>query len=229
MGAVALLALTAAFNPTEIAATTVMLLLPGPERLMLGYWLGAMLTGVASGLVIVFALDTSAEHTTKHTVSPVVQLVFAALLLVAAVALAKGEDKRVRERHDKRHAKQEEKDKKPPKWQQLLREGSAWQTFVVGILLSFPGVSYLAALDKLIHLHYSTFATVVIVLGFCLVQNLLLEIPMLAFKIWPTETPAAIDSAKAWVARHGRKYGAWGLAILGAALAIISVLGLVSG
>ena len=46
MGAIVLLALTAAFNPTEIAATTVMLLLPSPERLMLGYWLGAMLTQI---------------------------------------------------------------------------------------------------------------------------------------------------------------------------------------
>ena len=108
MGAVVLLAFTAAFNPTEIAATTVMLLLPSPERLMLGYWLGAMITGVASGLVIVFALkDTGAEHTTRHTVSPIVQLVFAALLVVAAVALAKGGGKRVRERHDKRHEKEE--------------------------------------------------------------------------------------------------------------------------
>ena len=50
-------------------------------------------------------------------------------------------------------------------------------------------------------------------------QNLLLEIPMLAFRIWPTQTPAAIDSAKAWVARHARTYGVWGLAILGVALA----------
>ena len=226
MGAILLLALTAAFNPTEIAATTVMLLLPSPERLMLGYWLGAMTTGIASGLVIVFALnDSGAEHTTRHTVSPIVQLVFAALLVLAAVALAKGGGKRVRERHDKRR---EKKDKKPPKWQQLLRKGSPWHTFVAGILLSFPGVSYLAALDRLIHLHYSTVVTVVIVIGFCLVQNLLLEIPMLAFKIWPTETPAAIDSAKAWGARHGRQYGAWGLAILGVALAIISVIGLLS-
>ncbi len=106
MGAIVLLALTAAFNPTEIAATTVMLLLPSPERLMLGYWLGAMLTGVASGLVIVFAFkDTGAEHTTRHTVSPIVQLVFAGLLIVAAVALAKGGGKRVRERHEKRQEK----------------------------------------------------------------------------------------------------------------------------
>ena len=110
----------------------------------------------------------------------------------------------------------------------MLREGSPWHTFVAGILLSFPGASYLAALDRLIHLHYSTFVTVLIVIGFCLVQNLLLEIPMLAFKIWPTETPVKIDSAKAWAARHGRQYGAWGLAILGVALAIISVIGLLS-
>jgi hypothetical protein len=70
--------------------------------------------------------------------------------------------------------------------------------------------------------------TVLIVIGFCLVQNLLLEIPMLAFKIWPTETPDAIHSAKAWGARHGTQYGAWGLGILGVALAVISVIGLIS-
>ena len=125
MGAVVLLAFTAAFNPTEIAAITVMLLLPSPERLMLGYPLGAMTTGVASGLVIVFVLrDTAAEHTTRHTVSPIVELVFAELLIVAAVALAKGEGKRVRQRYDKRHDKKEQRDKKPPKWQQLLRKGN---------------------------------------------------------------------------------------------------------
>jgi hypothetical protein len=219
MGEIVLLALSAAFNPTEIAATTVMLLLPRPERLMLGYWLGAMVTGVASGLVIVFVLkDTGAEHTTRHTVSPVVQLVFAGLLVAAAIVLAKGEGRR--------HEKKEKKDKKTPKWQQTLREGNAWHTFVVGVLLSFPGVSYLAGLDRLIHLHYPVFATVLIVIGFNLVQNLLVEIPMLAFKIWPEETPAAIDSAKAWGVRHGREYGAWGLGILGVALAGISVIGL---
>lgn len=226
MGAVVLLAFTAAFNPTEIAAVTVMLLLRNPERLMLGYWLGAMTTGIASGLVIVFALQDSAEQSTKHTVSPVVQLVFAALLIVAAIALAKGEGKRLEKREKE---KKEKKEKKTPKWQQMLGEGTVWYTFVVGILLSFPGVSYLAALDRLIHLHYSAFAVVLIVIGFNLIQNLLIEIPMLAFKIWPTQTPAAIDSAKAWAVRHGRTYGAWGLAILGVALASISVIGLLSG
>ena len=225
MGAVVLLAFSAAFNPTELAAITVMLLLRNPGRLMLGYWLGAMTTGIASGLVIVFAFQENAtDHTTRHAVSPIVQLVFAGLLLVAAVALAKSKD----EHHEKKD-KVDKKDNRPPRWQRTLEKGNAWQTFVVGMLLSFPGASYLAALDRLIHLHYSAFVVVLIVIGFNLIQNLLLEIPMLAFRIWPTETPAAIDRAKAWVGGHGRTYGAWGLAILGVALAIISVIGLLSG
>ena len=151
-----------------------------------------MLTGVASGLVIVFVLkDTAAAHTARHTMSPIVELVFAGLLIVAAVALAKGEGKRVRELYDERQEKKEKKDKKdkkPPRVAADAGEGNAWHTFVAGILLSFPGVSYLAALDRLIHLHYATAVTVLIVIGFNLVQNLLLEIPMLEFKIWPRET-----------------------------------------
>jgi hypothetical protein len=38
MGQVVNLALLAAVNPTLLAVTTVMLFLPHPERLMLGYW-----------------------------------------------------------------------------------------------------------------------------------------------------------------------------------------------
>jgi hypothetical protein len=228
MGAVVVLAFTSALNPTELAAITVMLLLPRPGRLMFGYWLGAMLTGVASGLVIVFALKgTGAEHTTRHTLGPVVWLVVAALLMVTALALAMGAGSGVRERREARREKNG-KAKKKPKWQKTLQEGNAWHTFVVGILLSFPGASYLAALDRLIHLRYQTFVTVLILLGFNLVQNLLLEIPMLAFKIWPQQTPAAIDNAKAWISRHGWEYASWALGLLGVAVAIPSVIALLS-
>jgi hypothetical protein len=176
MGDVVILAFTAAFNPTELAATTVMLLLPRPDRLIFGYWLGAMLTGIASGLVIVFALKgTGAEHTTRHTIGPVVWLVVAALLVVAGFALGKGEDRRLRQRREARREAKGGREKKTPRWQKVLQ-------------LSFPGVSYLAALDRLIHLNYSVLVTVLVVIGFNLGQNLLIEIPMLAFRIWPEQT-----------------------------------------
>jgi hypothetical protein len=57
---------------------------------------------------------------------------------------------------------------------------------------------------------------------------LLLEIPMLAFRIWPRETPAAIDNAKAWASKHAREYAVWALGLLGVALAIPSVIALLS-
>jgi hypothetical protein len=61
-------------------------------------------------------------------------------------------------------------------------------TFVVVILLSFPGVWYLEALDRLTKLHYSTVVETLVVIAFCLVQLALIEIPMLAFKVWPKQT-----------------------------------------
>src|SRR5262249_59158814 len=65
-------AFVSALNPTEVAVTLLLLLLPRPERLMFGYWVGAMVAGMASGLVIVFALEgTTAEHTTRHTLGPI--------------------------------------------------------------------------------------------------------------------------------------------------------------
>lgn len=229
MGEVVVLAFAAALNPTELAAVTVMLLLPRPDRLMLGYFLGAMLTGIASGLVIVFALEgTAAQHTTTRTVGPAVWLGVAALFLVAALALAKGKDERLREKRKARRQKKGNGERKTPRWQRILQEGNAWHAFAAGIVLSFPGASYLAALDRLIHLHYGALVVVLILIGFNFVQNLFLEIPMLAFKIWPEKTPAAIDDAKAWVSRHGREFAVWGLGLVGVALAIPSFIALLS-
>ncbi len=226
MGEIVGFALLSAVYPTLIAATTVMLLLPRAEDLMLGFWLGAMITSVTCGLVIVFALEGSgAVKTTRHTASPLVDLALAGLLGLAAVGLAKGEDRRLRERHNARHPKAQ---KKTPKWQQRLRGGNAWAAFVVAVPLSFPGVWYLAALDRLTKLHYSTLVAILVVVGFCLFQLILIEVPMLAFKMWPRETPVAIDNAKAWVSRHGRQYGVWGLAIISGLLVIRGVIGLLT-
>ena len=71
MSQVILLSLTASLNPTLVAATTVMLLLDKPAKLMVGYLLGAYMTSITLGLVIVFSLsNSSATNTTENTVSP---------------------------------------------------------------------------------------------------------------------------------------------------------------
>jgi len=80
--------LLAALNPTLLAAVTIMLLLPNPKRLMIGYLLGAYLTSITIGLLIVFQLHNSAAvSTAKRTLSPLEDLVIGALLIVAGLVL----------------------------------------------------------------------------------------------------------------------------------------------
>ncbi len=123
MGPIVLLAFTSALNPTLIAVTTVMLLLPSPKRLMLGYLLGAMMTSVTLGVVIVSALEgTESVKATQHTVSPAVDIALGLIAIAVAVVLANARTERVLERRKDRKA---ERPKKPPRWQRALDRGSA--------------------------------------------------------------------------------------------------------
>ena len=91
------LSLVAMLNPTLLAAVTIMLLLPNPKRLMLGYLLGAYTTSITLGLLIVFSLNgSSTESTSKHTISPVEDIVVGVLLLVIRGFYAPGAISRLR-------------------------------------------------------------------------------------------------------------------------------------
>jgi hypothetical protein len=224
MGEILLLSLLAALNPTLLAATTVMLLLPHPGRLMLGYWLGAMLMSITLGLIIVFALEgSSVVNTTQRTLSPIANFVLAALMWILAGVLASGRDKRAAPRRRRRKAESEE-DKRPPKWQQQLSEGTPRTTFVIGAVLSLPGATYLIALNDLHKLNYSSAVTVLVVILFNVIQLLLIEIPIVALKVAPTQTPIAIEKAKEWGRHHGREYASWALVVLGILFAIKGIL-----
>src|SRR3954471_11328741 len=135
MGNVILLSLTASLNPTLVAATTVMLLMEKPKRLMLGYLLGAYVTSITLGLIIVFSLsDSSAANTTRSTLSPAVDIGLGSILLAVAFVLATGRHERIAERRRARRA--DKPDAAPPRWQRELSKGSPRTTFVVGALLT---------------------------------------------------------------------------------------------
>jgi hypothetical protein len=220
---VLLLALTAALNPTLLTATTVMLLLPRPSRLMLGYWCGAMLTSVTIGLVIVFSLsNSSAVSTTKHTLSPIADLALGALFLAIAFVLGTGRHGNFAQRRAEKRAGAE-----PPKWQQKLSRGTARSTFVIGCMLTLPGASYLLGLDRIHHLDLSTAETVLTVIGFNLVMLILLEVPIIAFTVAPDRTVVELDRGKGWLRRHGLKAAVWFLATMGALLVLKGIVGLV--
>src|SRR3954469_14435280 len=133
-----------------------MLLLPDPKRLMLGYWLGAMITSITLGLVIVFTIKGSgAVSTTKNTLSPLVDIALGGIALVIALVLATERDRRLVELRANRKPR-----KGPPRWQQALSNGTARTTFAIGALLTLPGASYLVGLDRIGKLDYGTAETV---------------------------------------------------------------------
>jgi len=220
MGDVFLLALAAAFNPTLVAASTVMMLLANPKRLMLGYLLGALMTSITLGLVIISSLDNSgAVSTTKKTLSPGATALLGVIALIAAFVIGTGRrEAAAARRRARKH------DKEAPRWQRALGRGSPRVTFVVGALLTLPGASYLAGLNRIDKLNYSTPETVALVVGFNVIMLALLEIPLLGFAIAPGWTVATIDQAKVWMSRNGRQFAVTTLTVLGTLLVIKALI-----
>jgi hypothetical protein len=119
VGRVFAFALTAALNPTLLAAVTVMLTLQRPKRLLLGNLLGAILTSFTCGLLLVFTLPGSrTSDTAKHTVNPVIEITVGAIILLTVFAVAAGRDRRRRAWSERK--RQRSRDKPPPRWKRTL-------------------------------------------------------------------------------------------------------------
>jgi hypothetical protein len=219
MSRILLFSLTAAVYPTLLAATTVMLVLPSPRRLLLGYLCGALMTSVTLGLLIVFSLDGSSPVITagKHTINPVIDIGVGALLLVLAFVVATGRDTRRRAHSERKRAAKAGHG--PPKWKQALAGGTARTTFVVGAVLTLPGVSYLSALSATARQDLSTVETVLTVLGINFIMLMLLEVPLVGYTVSPEKSAAMVERLSARLSRDGGKIGL-GLAVI-VALALV--------
>jgi hypothetical protein len=220
LGSIFFLSLLAMFTPTLLAAVTVMMLLPNPKRLMLGYLLGAFTTSITAGLLIVFALQGSASESTAHTMGPIEDVVVGLLALLIAYVLASDRDAGLRERRRRRKEVKEATDKKESFPERMLGRGSPRITFVVGVLLTFPGVSYLTALDRMAKLDATSVELVLLVVVFCVIQQLLLEVPLLGYTFAPDWTQDAVARFRAWLGRNGRRAGV----ILATAVGVLLVL-----
>jgi hypothetical protein len=219
-----LLSLVAMFNPTLLAAVTVMLLLPHPKRLMLGYLLGAYTTSIVAGVLILYSLHGSAaERTAERTIGPLEDLVVGLLVLAFAWVLLTGRDRpfqerRRRKKEAKAKAKQDAGKPTESLAMRLLAKGDPRVTFVVGAMLSFPGVAYLAALDHIHKLNAPAVVAVLLTLCFCLMQQIFLEAPLLGYVFAPRRTREAVAGFKAWLGRSGRTAGVIGACAIGALL-----------
>lgn len=233
-GSFLLLALMAMFTPTLLAAVTIMMLLPNPKRLMIGYLLGALMTSITLGLIIVFSLhNTAAVNTSQRTLGPGEDIVLGLLLLVIAYVLHSDRDARLQERRRRRKEEHEEKlasGEAKPSWpDRMLGKGDPRITFAVGAALTLPGVSYLAALDKIAEYDPGAVPTVLLVVGFCLVQLTLIEVPLLGYAFAPEKTQDRVTRFRAWLSRNGRRVAIRFAAVLGGLLILRGILEFIFG
>ncbi len=229
LASIFLLALVAMFTPTLLAAVTVMMLLPNPKRLMLGYLLGAYATSISLGLLIVFSLQGSASvDTAKQTLGPGEDIVVGLLALLVAFVLGTGRDASLQRRRERRQEAKEAAGETKESWpDRMLSKGSARVTFAVGVVLTLPGVSYLTALDRMAKLDAGVAATTLLVIGFCLIQQLLLEVPLLGYALAPEQTQDRVARFRAWLRRNGRRAGVLLAAAIGTLLVVRGVIALV--
>lgn len=228
-GSFLLLALLAMFTPTLLAAVTIMMLLPNPKRLMTGYLLGAYLTSITLGLIIVFSLHQSDVVTTsQRTLGPGEDIVLGLLLLVISYVLHSDRDARLKERRRRRkEAKEAEEAASEPKpsWpERMLGKGDPRVTFAVGAALTLPGVSYLTALDRIADYDPGAVPTVLLVVGFCLVQLTFIELPLLGYAFAPEQTQDRVVRFRAWLSRNGRRVAIRLTAALGGLLILRGIL-----
>ncbi|MDX6624353.1 MAG: hypothetical protein QOE75_2285 [Solirubrobacterales bacterium] len=228
-GSFLLLALMAMFTPTLLAAVTIMMLLPNPKRLMLGYLLGAYMTSITLGLVIVFSLhDSGVVNTSQRTLGPGEDIILGLLLLVISYVLHGDRDARLRERRRRRKEAKEAKEaagEVKPSWpDRMLGKGDPRITFAVGAALTLPGVSYLAALDKIADYDPGAAPTVLLVVGFCLVQLTLIEVPLLGYAFAPEQTKDRVTRFRTWLSRNGRRVAIRFAAGLGGLLILRGIL-----
>lgn len=230
MAEVFLLSLFAAVNLSLVAAVTLMLLLPHPKRLLLGYLLGGYMVSITLGLLIVLLLPGSGtESASKHTIGPIEDIVVGLVVLAIAWVLKTRRDKpfeeRRRERQDaKLKAKQEAGKATESLATRVLSKGDPRLTFVVGAILSFPGVSYLIALDHIHQENLGTAATVLLVVFFCVMELLLVEIPLVGYAVAPERTEQTVARFRAWLARSGRGAATVGAAAVGVLLILRGVI-----
>jgi high-affinity Fe2+/Pb2+ permease len=216
MGSIFLYSLVAAANATLLAAVTVMLFLPSPKRLLIGYLLGGLLVSLTIGFVIVFAVHQSdATSTSQNSVSPAMDIALGLILLVVAYVLR---SERMEQRRERKKKEKEGVEKGPSRVERVLGRGSARITFLVGVVLTLPGVAYLAALHELDDLNYGTVSTILVILGFNAMLLILLEIPLIGYVFAPERTVVAVQNFRAWLSRNGLKAGIYVAAGLGALL-----------
>lgn len=205
------IALEAALYPTLLAAVIVFLRQPRPRRLLSIYLIGGFTVSMLAGAGVVYVLHHSGTvDSGGATLSWGADIVVGIVALIAAFALSRHADERLRRNRKPKPVKHGE-----PWSQRMLAGGSTPLVFLAALVLNLPGAAYLIALKDIAASDVSTSRAVELLLAFNAIMFLLAEIPLAGLMIAPERTGVLVDRFNAWFSRNGRSIAVTLCAVLG--------------
>ena len=220
---IVVLGLAAAVFPTLLACVAIMISRPKPRRLLLGFYLGGLVTSVTAGLLILrqFNAGNSVLSNTTSSPHPSVSIALGAIGLVLAWLMISARGHAVIERWRRRHPKRE--DGGGSSWaERRLDRANAGVAFAVGAAINLPGPWYLLALGDIAEGDYSTGAQLGFILLFNAIMFVLVEAPLVGYVVSPETTAERVAALSRWLNANG-------LRVTGAVVALASGALIVEG
>jgi hypothetical protein len=217
------LALLSAFWPTLVVVDVLAFQTANPERILLAFLAGGLLTTVTVGTLIVVAFEGTSFGSSSQTSSTdaVLDFVIAGLAFLCAFIISRLPDR----------------PKKPPGPRQQRRseltekaiERGAPLAFVGGILLNIvPGLFPLIALKDLMELDYSWPEVVATLFAFYVVMFAFIEAPIVAYVFARDWTGKEVTRFNDWLTANHRRVGAWVLCAGGTYMTIRGIVAAVT-
>ena len=204
------LAILSAFWPTLVVVDVLAFHTPHPERVLVAFLVGGLISTITIGTLVVLNLQQTAAVTdSRSTTDPALNIAVGTLALVAAYVLERVPDLHLPRR---RHGGEP---KRSPFTERAIESGAPL-AFVAGLLLNIlPGVFPLIALKNLAELDYSAAETVAVLVGFYLVTFAFIEIPIVSYLVAPDWTRRRVAEFNDWLHAHQRRVAVWALVVGG--------------
>lgn len=219
------LAIASMFWPTLIVIVVLALRVSHPVKILIWFLAGGLLTTVAVGIAVVFALQgASFMSGSTSTVDPVIYLTVGLLSLLAAFALLRTTGKAAAT--SPRQSDAPSKSNKPPLTERAVAHGAP-VAFVAGVVLNIvPGTFPIVALKDIAQVGASDAAKVVTIIVFYVIMFAFVEVPIVAYLFAPERTTTAANDFNAWLKRNGRRVAAYVLDGVGLYLTVRGIVGL---
>jgi hypothetical protein len=201
MGQVFLIAVVSALDAGLVTAAVVLLGRPSPARQLGAYLIGGMGFSIIFGLLIVLALHGANLRIGKPT-NGIIEVAAGALLLAVAVAVWSGHKLQWHPRRS--HKPEADHPKRQSLHDRALGQDSLWIAWAAGAVYSAPGAYYLAGLALLAKQNVSAATTVVVILGFNLIQFAMIELPLIGLVVAPDRARVLTEKLNVWMTAHRR-------------------------